>query len=60
MVIYSQIWLNLPEDDCHFFYIFLWMVGRHFGYKQKYHWSGQIIAAGLKQWFLFLFYFICI
>jgi hypothetical protein len=20
--VYSQIWLNLPRDDCHFFYIF--------------------------------------
>ncbi len=23
---YSQIWLNLPKDDCHFFYIFLRMM----------------------------------
>jgi hypothetical protein len=23
---YSQIWLQLPRDNCHFFYIFLWMV----------------------------------
>jgi hypothetical protein len=23
---YSQIWLNLPGDDCHFFYIFQQMV----------------------------------
>ncbi len=22
----SQIWLNLPKDDHHFSYIFLWMV----------------------------------
>jgi len=25
-VVYSQIWLNLPTDDHHFFYIFLWMI----------------------------------
>ncbi len=25
-VVYSQIWLNLPMDDHHFFYIFLWMI----------------------------------
>ncbi len=26
-LIYSQIWLNLPSDDGHwFFYIFLWMI----------------------------------
>ncbi len=24
-MVYSQIWLNLPKDDCHFFYIFLQM-----------------------------------
>jgi hypothetical protein len=23
---YSQIWLNHPRDDCHFFYIFQLMV----------------------------------
>ncbi len=22
-MVYSQIWLNLPQDDCHFFYIYL-------------------------------------
>jgi len=22
--LYSQIWLNLPRDGCHFFYFFLW------------------------------------
>jgi hypothetical protein len=21
-----EIWLNLPRDDCHFLYIFLWMI----------------------------------
>ncbi len=27
-LVYSQIWLNLPRDDCHFFYIFfLWRTG---------------------------------
>ncbi len=25
-MIYSHIWLNLPYNDCHFFYIFLWMI----------------------------------
>jgi hypothetical protein len=25
-LVYSQIWLNLPTDDCHFFYVFLWMI----------------------------------
>ncbi len=25
-LVYSQIWLNLPMDDCHFFCIFLWMI----------------------------------
>jgi hypothetical protein len=24
--VYSQIWLNLPGDDCHFLCIFLWMI----------------------------------
>ncbi len=24
--VYSQIWLNLPRDDCHFLCIFLWMI----------------------------------
>ncbi len=23
---YSQIWLNLFRDNCHFFYMFLWMI----------------------------------
>jgi hypothetical protein len=26
-LVYSQIWLNLPRNDCHFFYILLWMMG---------------------------------
>ncbi len=25
-LVYSQIWLNLPREDCHFSYIFLWMI----------------------------------
>jgi len=25
-LVYSQIWLNLPKNDCHFFYIFQWMI----------------------------------
>jgi hypothetical protein len=25
-LVYSQIWLIVPRDDHHFFYIFLWMV----------------------------------
>jgi len=25
-LIYSQIWLNFPEDDCHFLNIFQWMI----------------------------------
>ncbi len=25
-LVYSQIWLTLPRDDDHFFYIFLWMI----------------------------------
>ncbi len=25
-LVYSQIWLNLPGDDHHFFNIFLWMI----------------------------------
>jgi hypothetical protein len=24
--IYNQIWLNLPRDDLHFFYFFVWMI----------------------------------
>jgi hypothetical protein len=23
-LVYSQIWLNLPRDDCHVFWVFLW------------------------------------
>ncbi len=26
LIIYSQIWLNLPRDDRHFSYNFLWMI----------------------------------
>jgi hypothetical protein len=40
------------------------MVGRHFGYKQKFfkrnHWSGQSIGAGLKHWGGFFFNFLII
>jgi hypothetical protein len=25
-LVYMEIWLNLPRDDCHFLYIFLWMI----------------------------------
>ncbi len=35
LLFYSQIWLNLPWDDRHFFYIFLWMIITP-GYKQKF------------------------
>jgi len=35
--VYSQIWLNLLKDDYHFFfYIFLRMDDRQFGYKQNF------------------------
>jgi hypothetical protein len=30
----SQIWLDLPKDDHHFFYILLWMIAI-FGYRPK-------------------------
>ncbi len=33
-LICSQIWLNLPKDGHHFFYILLWTIA-HFSYKQK-------------------------
>jgi hypothetical protein len=25
-LVFSRIWLNLPRDDSHFFYILLWMI----------------------------------
>jgi hypothetical protein len=40
-VIYSQIWLNLPMDDRHFFYIFLWMIATlatKQGFLKKKYW----------------------
>jgi hypothetical protein len=34
-LVYNHIWLNLPWDDSHFFYIFRCMI-THFGHKQKF------------------------
>ncbi len=25
-MVYSQIWLHFTKDNCHFFYIFLWVI----------------------------------
>jgi len=33
-MVYSQIWLNLPTDDCHFSNIFLWD-DHQLGYSTK-------------------------
>jgi hypothetical protein len=35
-LVYSQIWLNLLKDDCHFFYVFQWMIATLATNKQ--HW----------------------
>jgi len=35
MMIYSQIWLKLSRDDCHFLFLHLCMDDHHFGFKKK-------------------------
>ncbi len=32
---YSQIWLKLSRDDCHFLFLHLSMDDHHFGFKKK-------------------------
>jgi len=34
-LIYNQIWLNLPRDNCHLSYIFQWMIAT-FSFDKKF------------------------
>ncbi len=47
-MVYSQIWLNLPWNDCHFFYIFLICMiptlAKNQKFLKKYHWAPWLFA----------------
>jgi len=47
-LVYSQIWLNLPRDDCHFFY-HLPMDDCHFDHKQKFLKKTLVITWTLRK-----------
>jgi hypothetical protein len=48
-MVYSQIWLNLPKEERHFFCIFLWMIAT-LAKKQKIP-KKTHIATAPKLWY---------